>query len=115
MNRLLLTLLGLATLLSLAGCDGGQARRINDLKQTGLAYHEYHDQHQVGPPGWDELIASAKDHGHSGESIQRVRDAGYEMTWGLKLPDAREGKAAIVLAKPPNSGPKLMSDGSVRQ
>ncbi|WP_254509618.1 hypothetical protein [Anatilimnocola floriformis] len=117
MNRFFISSLWLASAVALlVGCGNGEAKRINDLKQTGLAWHIYHEQHNIGPNNWTELIASAKDHNMDPVHIERVRDAGYELTWGLKFSEAKAGASNTVLGKPPgNSGPKLMLDGSVRK
>lgn len=101
-----------AMLLALAGCETGQGQLVNDLKQTGLAYHSYHDQHQQGPPGWDELIAAS---GGDGQSIARVRDAGYQMKWNVKFSEVKEGLSNTAMASNPGGGPTLMMDGSVRR
>lgn len=98
----------------LAGCGGGQARLINDLKQTGLAYHQYHDQHQQGPANWDELIAFEKASSGDPIGLVRARDAGYQMKWSVRFSEVAEGLSNTVLAENPGGGPTLMMDGSVR-
>jgi hypothetical protein len=101
-------------LILLSGCVNKQAILINDLKQTGLAYHNYHDQHQQGPPGWDELIAFDKAAGGDGISIGQIRDAGYQMKWNVRFSELTAGLANTVMADHPSGGPTLMMDGSVR-
>jgi hypothetical protein len=96
------------------GCGAGQARLANDLKVTGLAYHSYHNDHTQGPPGWDELIKYAEETNNAPDAIRRVKDAGYEMTWNVKLGDVKGAIADTVLGKPTKGGPTLWMDGSVR-
>ena len=105
----------LGAVLSLqAGCGSSQASLRNDLKQTGLAYHMYHDDHKQGPANWDELIAYAKSSNLGSESIQRVREAGYELKWNVKLSEVKGGMANTVLGEKSGGGPKIMMDGSVQ-
>jgi hypothetical protein len=98
-----------------AGCGlnagANQAKQRNDLKQLGLAYHNFHDAKQNGPASWDELIAFDKE---AAPAITRVRDAGYTVTWDLKFSQVTGGLSNTVLAKPPGAGPTLMADGSVQ-
>ena len=104
-----------AMLTLLPGCGANQhAKFMNDLKQTGLAYHNYHDSNQQGPPGWDELIAFDKSNGGDGLAIARVRDAGYQMKWNVKFSDVTEGLSNAVMAEKPSGGPRIMMDGSVQ-
>jgi hypothetical protein len=112
MWRMAITLCLAAVAVSFTGCGNSQAVLLNDVKQTGLAYHNYHDKHQQGPSSWNELIAFDKTTGGDGESIARVRDAGYEMKWNVKFSEVTEGMANTVLAERPGGGPKLMMDGS---
>jgi len=104
-------------LIACQGCTGSEAAKEiklrNDLKTLGLAYISYHDENQKGPASWEELIAYATKANLFPVAIQRVRDAGYEVTWNVKLSDVQGGTSNTVLAKPPGEGPKLMMDGSV--
>lgn len=113
MTRLTLLLLAIASIL-LTGCDGGRAKLIEDLKYTGEAHKAYLDEYKVGPSGWEELIQFAQVQGITGEHMRRLREAGYEMKWNVKLADIKEPTSTVVLAKPPGDGPKLMLDGSVQ-
>jgi hypothetical protein len=103
-----------AVIVLLAGCGASQAKFNNDLKQTGLAYHNYHDSNKQGPPGWDEVIAFDKSTGGDGLAIARVRDAGYQMKWNVRFSELSEGMANTIMAENPAGGPKLMMDGSVQ-
>lgn len=104
----------LLALASTGGCGAGKARLAHDLRTLGIVYHIYHDEHKQGPPGWDELIKLAEDTNNSPESIRRVKDAGYQITWGAKFDELKDGTARTVMAKPPGDGPTLMMDGSVK-
>ena len=114
-NRsLLLLVLGLAVLFQ-PGCGGlSDAKQRNDLKQTGLAWHEFNDEKKKPPASWDELIAYYKGKYGEATSLERARDAKYDLKWNLKFSDAKEGMANTVLGEKPGGGMKLMLDGSVK-
>jgi hypothetical protein len=115
MLRLACLLLASAVLiLPCCGCGQGEAQLRNDLKQVGLGYHNFHDANQQGPANWEEFLEFAKNSNEPLESYQRVRDAGYEVTWGVKFSELSGGLSNAVMAKPPGPGPTLMFDGSVR-
>jgi hypothetical protein len=102
-------------LLVCSGCGGAnQAKLRNDLKATGLAYHGFQEDNKKAPSNWDELIAYAEKANLFPDGIKRVRDAGYTMTWDVKLSELKEPASSTVLAKPPGTGPTLMMDGSVK-
>ena len=116
MARWVLTACFSMALAGVVGCGAaGQAKHLNDLRQTGLAYHNHHDLHQKGPANWDELIATDKGTGGDGAAIARVRDAGYQMQWDAKFSELTAGMSETVMASHPNGGAQLMMDGSVRQ
>lgn len=96
-----------------AGPDAGSSI-VNDLAVLGLVYHDYHDAHRQGPPGWDEAIRFAAEHSRNPAALERVRAAGYQVKWGKRLRDVTAGTANTVLAES-GSGPRLMFDGSVQQ
>jgi hypothetical protein len=102
-----------AVVMSLAGCGNSEAVLINDLKQVGLAYHNYHDANQKGPANWEELIKFEQETGGDGASIQRVRAAGYQMKWDAKFSELPEGLANTAMAEKAGGGPTLMMDGGV--
>ena len=110
--RCLVFSLGIALLFQ-AGCGASSSRLKNDLKATGMAYHNYHDAFQQGPPNWDEFIAHAKTVNFGAESIQRVRDAKYELKWGVRFNELKDGTSNTVMGEAPGGGPKIMMDGSV--
>jgi len=114
MHRRSWILFAIAVLFSLQlGCGSGVIKLRNDLKQTGVIWHGYHDENKKGPANWDELIAYAKKTNQPADSIQRVRDAKYDLKWDVKLSELKGASSETVLAESPGGGPKLMMDGSV--
>jgi hypothetical protein len=104
-----------------AGGGSASSRAVdpkNDLWQFGVAYLDYHDVHGEGPPDWDTLLAFAAERNHKSDAIQRVRDAGYQVKWGVKIREVAATGTSIleyVIAESPQGGPKLMLDGSIGQ
>ncbi len=121
-------MLSLATALCmLVGCgevekaveDARQAskdsQRADDLKALGLVWHNYHDAHAIGPAGWDECLKFAQENEHDAAALQRLRDAGFDVRWGVNFRDVREGLSNTVLAEAPDSDVHLFFDGSVQR
>lgn len=100
-----------AGLASLPGCDNSQARLRNDLKVVGLDYHNFHDANRKGPASWEELQKGSMDP----QAVQRVRDEGYQVQWGVEFNKVSEGLSNTVLAEKPGGRFKLMMDGAVTQ
>lgn len=107
-----------------SGCGGAreevqqaahQQQTYNDFKVLYFAYMNYVDSYAKAPAGWDELIEYASKTGGDADSLRRMRDAGYQVQWGVKIGDTKLGSAEIVLAQPSSGELKLMLDGSVRQ
>jgi hypothetical protein len=96
---------------ALAGCDNSQARLMNDLKVVGLDYINFHDANRKGPASWEELQKNSMD----AQAVQRVKDAGYQVKWGVELNKIEGGTSNTVLAEKPGGRFKLMMDGSVTQ
>ncbi|MAG92234.1 MAG: hypothetical protein CMJ48_00570 [Planctomycetaceae bacterium] len=126
--RLSARMLSLATALCvLVGCgevekaveNAQQASKdsqwVDDLKVLGLLWHNYHDAHAVGPAGWDECLRFAQENGQDAAAIQRLRDAGFDVRWGVNFRDVREGLANTVLAQAPDNDVHLFFDGSVQR
>jgi hypothetical protein len=92
----------------------GQASVADDLRQLYSIYIEHHDVHGQGPAGWDELLAYTGDRAEEKAAITRLRDLGYQVSWGLRLQDATQGTMNTVLAQSPGNS-TLMLDGSIAQ
>jgi hypothetical protein len=110
MSRLLLALT-LVSLAIVAGCDNSELKLMNDLKVVGLDYHNFHDANRKGPANWEELQKASMDP----QAVQRVKDAGYQVKWGVEFGKVSEGLSNTVLAEKPGGKYKLMMDGAVTQ
>ena len=106
-------LLACIVLIGSQGCGGKHEAMREDLKLMGLMFTEYEIEKQKRPTSWDELITHAKEKNNerAAESIQRVRDADYQVAWDVQPGEQRA--TDTVLAKPPGEGPVLMLDGRV--
>ena len=100
---------------SQAAADGGDARA---LKALGLAWHNYHDAYNVGPPNWNEFIAFTGQSGGDVQALTRLHDGGYVVAWSYRFRDVIIGASNFVMAFHPRAqqagGLVAMLDGSVR-
>jgi hypothetical protein len=92
-----------------AGASGSDIKK--DLSTLGRAYSDYIDAHRKGPADWQTLIDASPKHA---DALQRLRDGGVTVKWGVRFRDATQGSMNFVLAEKPG-GPKLMLDGSVAE
>jgi prepilin-type N-terminal cleavage/methylation domain-containing protein/prepilin-type processing-associated H-X9-DG protein len=66
-----------------------RAQCTNNLKQLGLALHNYHDAHKVFPPAY---VSQSGGGGLNGDPDPLTRDAGPGWAWGaLLLPQLEQG------------------------
>ena len=91
-----------------------QSTVAEDLRVLGMAYSYHIDVHGQGPAGWDECLTMASESKLDTAAIERVRDLGYQVQWGVKYQDATNGSSNFALASSPGN-PTLMLDGSVMQ
>lgn len=91
-----------------------QSTVAEDLRVLGMAYSYHIDVHGQGPANWEECLAMAGGSDLDPAAIERVRDLGYQVQWGVKYQDATNGTSNYALASAPGN-PTLMLDGSVVQ
>ena len=116
-SRTLASTAFLVLLVSPPACGGG-GREMNDMKQLGLAYHNFHDKNARGPKDVDDFLqgTNAEDH-----PVIKMTAAGGPVVfiWGVNIPDARAGAGNTVLAHqsqvPTSGGIVLFVDGHVER
>ena len=96
-----------------AAADSASQDIRDDLRRFATVYLDHHDVHGKGPESWEAMLAFAAEREQPTEPIQRVRDAGYQITWGASIRDATEGVDNYVIAESPSGGPKLMISGAI--
>lgn len=90
-----------------------ESMTANDLKVLSMLYLDYHDAKRQGPAGWNEVLDYCQQTNMPTAPIERLRDAGYEVQWGVRFADLKDGMSNTVLAEK-SGGPTLMFDGVVR-
>lgn len=58
-----------------------RAQCLNNLKQIGLALHNYHDAHRVFPPGEYALVNGAPGHAWSGQILPYLEEANVRIDY----------------------------------
>jgi hypothetical protein len=100
-----------------------RAKNTNDLKQIGLAYHNFNDKNKKGPANVGELQALSAGDPQTQAVIGLAGPGGpYVVIWNIKISDVATtpgGMSGTILgyeAQAPSSGGLvLMVDASVRQ
>ncbi len=88
----------------------------DDLRSFRQVYLDYHDVNGKGPESWEAALEFAgQSDAYDPEAIQRLRDAGYRVTWGASVRDAVDGADRFVIAESPSGRPKLMISGAIEE
>src|SRR5262249_14916098 len=128
LRRIATVLAGLMILSCMLACGVGKVReaaartkRSNDLKQIGLAYHNFHDTNKRGPKDSAELQAFEKDPQAKEVIAQTAPGGAYVVIWNVSISDLSKkgGLSTTVLGyeanAPTQGGLVLMVDASVTQ
>ena len=95
-----------------------KAKATGYLRNLGLLYQSYHDMHRRGPASWEEAKAYSIQNYSTSQPLDKLREMGYTVNWGMRMQDVIVGTSNYVLAYPSdgpqNGGSVLMMDGSVQ-
>lgn len=108
--------MAVALLLLSTGARAQDRVTANDLKQIGLAYHNYVDTNTRAPAKADDL---AGDLENSKKLLDHLKSKRIEFFWGVRPVEMTEGTSNTVLAYekdvPTKGGFALYGDGTVRK
>ena len=123
-RRLVTVSLILGVVALLLGCGGvarvreaaARAKKVNQLKQVGLAYHNFQDNTNKPPAGAADLLPLLTA---DPEAAQALQSGDIVVLWGAKVPaDFPQGTSVTVLGYdkdvPTKGGPVLLGDGAVQ-
>jgi hypothetical protein len=98
-----------------------RVKKSNDLKQLGLMYHSYVDNHRKGPASADDLMTAMAGEPGAKAVVQMVKDGKYVLIWGTSIAEMQknpQGSTGTVLGyeatAPTAGGLVLMGDGAVQ-
>jgi hypothetical protein len=118
-NRLIILAL-LPAVLFASGCGvrtaASRQKVANDLRQIGLAYHNYNNERMKGPDRAEDLQPFLRD--APPDVYQSLASGRYVFIYGVKLTDMQAGPATTVVGyekdAPTQGGNVLMGDSTVQ-
>jgi hypothetical protein len=95
-----------------------RTKTVNDLKQLGMSYHNFHDSNARGPRDPQEWANSPVISAEEKPLIAQTGPGGrFVIAWNVKFSQMTAGLSQTVLGYeshvPTAGGPVLMADGSV--
>lgn len=77
----------------------------DDMKALGHVYHKYHDANGAFAKSWEEAKAFCQSSGdsHGADVLDRLRQKGVVVHWGIRFNDARVGSSNYVFAYEPKT------------
>jgi len=118
MNRLILSLIACCLIIVVAvPVRAADAVTANELKQIGLAYHNYVDANKGKPPAKGEDLAPYLE--NNKKLVDALKSGDVVFVFGVGLLDMKDGTSNTVLAYPKGAdkegGLALYGDGSVKK
>jgi hypothetical protein len=110
--------LALAACLFLAGAAQADRPSDKDMKQIGLAYHNYHDVARKGPSKPDDLAPYFNTKDEAKRLVAMIDSGDVQFVFNVKITEMVDGTSNTVLAFEKDiaksGGLALYGDGSVK-
>jgi hypothetical protein len=116
MQRVATVLMVCVSVLLAAHARAADAVTANDLKQIGLAYHNYYDSFKKAPAKPEDLSKFLED---NKKLVDAMKSGDIVFVFGVGITDMKDGTSNTVLAYPKdadkNGGLALYGDASVKK